>query len=202
LCSASCNDLRPDIRRSDKPSRRRGWLTRPSPPAWPSSKTHESHSGQQIQIFRAFDPTRDAVLTIPVRGFSDLDPHQDLVLSAGHVERKGLVVVNSRPEQDHAAPPREAGRPRRHADDEHFVLWDAETARASEHLCLRQRPYSIAVDRLSARPWRAAIHGNQMRHRRPLMTTVRPLEQLPRVEPLLPVPVRSKACPKRSRACA
>ena len=76
---------------------------------------HGQYSGRRVNFFRAFP-----------RG------HQDLVLGSGHVEREGLVVVDSRQEPEGAAPARELANRATHADDERLVFWDAEKAGSSE----------------------------------------------------------------------
>ena len=88
-----------------------------------------SYSGRRVNYFRAFNPTHAG--GIRVRTFADLDAHQDLVLGSGHVEREGMVVLNSRPEQTHAVPIREPADRAAHADDQRLVFWDAEVARSS-----------------------------------------------------------------------
>ena len=73
------------------------------------------YAGRRVNFFRAFEPG-----------------HQDLLLGSGHVEREGLVVVNSRPEPDGAAPARHPANRAIHADDERLVFWDTDAARSSE----------------------------------------------------------------------
>ena len=78
--------------------------------------THGLYAGRRVNFFRAFDPTRAAARGIQVQAFMDLDAHQDLVLGSGHVEREGIVVVNSRPEQEQVLSTRDPAdrfRPRR-----------------------------------------------------------------------------------------
>jgi hypothetical protein len=98
---------------------------------------HGSYSGRRVTFFRAFDPTRAAAGAVPVHAFGDLDAHQDLVLGSGHVEHDGMVVVSSRPEQEHAGLTREPADRSAHADDERFMLWDAEAARISAEILSR-----------------------------------------------------------------
>ena len=69
------------------------------------------YSGRRVTFFRAFEPG-----------------HQELLLRTGHVEREGLVVVDSRHEPEGAAPARELANRASHADDERLVFWDAEKA--------------------------------------------------------------------------
>jgi hypothetical protein len=73
------------------------------------------YSGRRVNFFRAFEPG-----------------HQDLLLRTGHVEREGLVVVDSRQQPEGAAPARELANRATHADDERLVFWDADKARSSE----------------------------------------------------------------------
>ena len=76
---------------------------------------HGQYAGRRVNFFSAFEPG-----------------HQDLLLGSGHVEREGLVVVNSRPELERAAPARHPANRATHADDERLVFWDADVARSSE----------------------------------------------------------------------
>jgi hypothetical protein len=76
---------------------------------------HGQYSGRRVNFFRAFEPG-----------------HQDVLLRTGHVEPEGLVVVDSRPEPEGAAPARELANRATHADDERLVFWDADNARSSE----------------------------------------------------------------------
>src|SRR3954468_7959292 len=68
---------------------------------------HGQYSGRRVNFFRAFEPG-----------------HQDLLLRTGHVEREGMVVVDSRPAAEGAAPARELASRATHADDERLVFWD------------------------------------------------------------------------------
>ncbi|SRR6266508_228743 len=76
---------------------------------------HGQYVGRRVNFFRAFEPG-----------------HQDLLLGSGHVEHEGLVVVDSRPEPEGAAPSREPANRAGHADDERLVFWDAVRASSSE----------------------------------------------------------------------
>ena len=76
---------------------------------------HGQYAGRRVNFFRAFEPG-----------------HQDLLLGSGHVESEGLVVVNSRPVPEGAAPPRHLANRATHADDERLVFWDTVAARSSE----------------------------------------------------------------------
>ena len=76
---------------------------------------HGQYAGRRVNFFSAFEPG-----------------HQDLLLGSGHVEHEGLVVVNSRPEPEGAAPARHPANRATHADDERLVFWDADAARSSE----------------------------------------------------------------------
>ena len=55
-----------------------------------------SYSGRRVSYFRVFDPVRVAERGLAVRVYTDLDAHPELVLSAGHVEREGGVVLTRR----------------------------------------------------------------------------------------------------------
>jgi hypothetical protein len=81
-----------------------------------------SYSGRRVNFFRAFDPTRAAARSLSVQGFRDLDGHQDLVLGSGHVEHEGLVMLDGRPEAEHATPVRALADRADHSDDERFVF--------------------------------------------------------------------------------
>ena len=76
---------------------------------------HGQYSGRRVDYFRAFELG-----------------NQDSLLRSGHVEREGLVLVDSRPEPEGAAPVREPANRATHTDDERLVFWDAEKARSSE----------------------------------------------------------------------
>ena len=78
-------------------------------------ENHGQYAGRRVNFFRAFEPG-----------------HQDLLLGSGHVESEGLVVVNSRPVPEGAAPARHPANRATHADDERLVFWDADAARSSE----------------------------------------------------------------------
>ena len=85
------------------------------------------YAGRAVHYFRVFDPVRAAERAIQVRGFGDLDPHPDLVLGSGHVERQGAVVLTRR---DVAPSVPTAARARAdratHGDDERFVFPDRQ----------------------------------------------------------------------------
>ena len=76
---------------------------------------HGQYAGRRVNFFSAFEPG-----------------HQDLLLGSGHVERDGLVVVNSLPEPEGEVPARHPANRATHADDERLVFWDADIARSSE----------------------------------------------------------------------
>jgi len=76
---------------------------------------HGQYAGRRVNFFRAFEPG-----------------HQDLVLASGHVEREGLVVVNSASQPEGAVPARHPADCANHADYERLVFWDADAARSSE----------------------------------------------------------------------
>jgi hypothetical protein len=76
---------------------------------------HGQYSGRQVNFFRAFEPG-----------------HQDLLLGSGHVEREGLVMINSWPAPEGAPPARALANRADHTDDERLVFWNAEKARLAE----------------------------------------------------------------------
>ena len=76
---------------------------------------HGQYAGRRVNFFRAFEPG-----------------HQDFVLASGHVEREGLVVVNSASQPEGAVPARHPADCANHADYERLVFWDADAARSSE----------------------------------------------------------------------
>jgi hypothetical protein len=78
-----------------------------------------SYSGRRVNFFRAFDPRSSAGSAVHV--YRDLDAHQELVLGSGHVEHEGLVMLDGRPEAEHAIPGRSLADRTDHADDERFV---------------------------------------------------------------------------------
>ena len=86
-----------------------------------------SYSGRRVNFFRAFDPTRAEARSIQVHVYRDLDTHADLVLGSGHVEPGGLVMLDGRPEAEHASPPRELADRADHTDDERFVFRHGST---------------------------------------------------------------------------
>ena len=75
---------------------------------------HGQYVGRRVNFFRAFEPG-----------------HQDLLLRSGHVERDGMVMVDSRSEPEGATPLRQPANRADHSDDEHLVFWDADAARSS-----------------------------------------------------------------------
>lgn len=90
-----------------------------------------SYSGRRVTFFRAFNPARASAAAVRVRAFADLDAHQELILGSGHVERDGMVVLNSQPRQSHAVLIRQPADRAAHADDQRLVFWDAELGRSS-----------------------------------------------------------------------
>jgi hypothetical protein len=76
---------------------------------------HGQYAGRRANFFRAFKPGQ-----------------QDQLLGSGHVEREGMVVVDSLSEPEGVTPVREPANRADHADDERLVFWDAAAARSSE----------------------------------------------------------------------
>jgi hypothetical protein len=126
-----------------------GLLSATDPAALTVLERHGLYSGRRVNFFRAFDPTDAIAGAIQVRAFADLDAHGELVLGSGHVEHEGMVVLTSRPEQDHAAPIRQPADRADHADDERLVFWDAEVARSSE--AVLSEPAAVWLRAQSAR---------------------------------------------------
>jgi hypothetical protein len=108
-----------------------GLLSAMDPDALAVLERHGSYSGRRVNFFRAFNPTHATAGAIRVRAFADLDAHRELVLGSGHVEREGMVVLNSQADQNDAVPIREPADRAAHADDQRFVFRDAEFARSS-----------------------------------------------------------------------
>src|SRR5689334_25373719 len=75
---------------------------------------HGQYAGRQVNFFRAFEPG-----------------HEDRLLGSGHVEREGMVIVDSRSEPEGAAPVRQPANSADHVDDEHLIFWDADAAKSS-----------------------------------------------------------------------
>jgi hypothetical protein len=63
------------------------------------------YDGRSVTHIRIFEPAWAQALGVDVRAFRDLDPHPDLVLKSGHVERDGGVIITAR------APESETGSP-------------------------------------------------------------------------------------------
>ena len=74
----------------------------------------EALEGRRVNFFRAFKPGQ-----------------QDLLLGSGHVEREGLVVLNSRPQPEGPPPTRQPADRTTHANYEHLIFWDADAAQSS-----------------------------------------------------------------------
>lgn len=73
------------------------------------------YAGRRVNFFRAVEPG-----------------HKDQLLGSGHVEREGVVVVNSQAAPEGATPVREPANRADHADDERLVFWDPARAQSSE----------------------------------------------------------------------
>lgn len=54
------------------------------------------YSGRPVRYFRVFDLARATEQEVNPRTFADLDSHPDLVVSSGHLERNGAVMLNRR----------------------------------------------------------------------------------------------------------
>jgi hypothetical protein len=78
-------------------------------------ENHGNYSGRRVNFFRAVEAA-----------------HQEVLLASGHVEREGMVVVNSRSVQDGITPVRHPANRADHVDDERLMFWDAAAARSSE----------------------------------------------------------------------
>ena len=75
---------------------------------------HGQYAGRRVNFFRAFKPGQ-----------------QDLLLGSGHVEREGLVVLNSRPQPEGPPPTRQPADRTTHANYERLIFWDAGAAQSS-----------------------------------------------------------------------
>jgi len=75
---------------------------------------HGQYAGRQVNFFRAFEPG-----------------HEDRLLGSGHVEREGMVIVDSVSEAEGATPVRQPANSADHVDDEHLIFWDADAAKSS-----------------------------------------------------------------------
>jgi len=86
-----------------------------------------SYSGRRVRYFRVFDPLRVAEQALPIHLFADLDTHPDLVLSSGHIEQDGAVVVTRTHRQNGQSvgdTVRGGADRAKHGDDERFVFPD------------------------------------------------------------------------------
>jgi hypothetical protein len=100
------------------------------------------YSDRKVTYFRVFVPGLAAQQSVDVRQYNDLDQSQGLILSSGHVEKDGKVVL-TRPVVVRAArqPLRAQADRTRHADDAHIVRGEtgatanpaAPLASTSEH---------------------------------------------------------------------
>ena len=108
-----------------------GLLSARDPDSLTVLERHGWYSGRRVNFFRAFNPTHATACAIRVQAFVDLDAHLELILGSGHVEREGMVVLNSQPKQSHAVLIREPADRAAHADDQRLVFWDAAFARSS-----------------------------------------------------------------------
>ena len=75
---------------------------------------HGQYAGRRVNFFRAFKPGQ-----------------QDRLLGSGHVEREGLVVVNSPPQPEGLPPIRQPANRTAHANYEHLIFWDADAAQTA-----------------------------------------------------------------------
>jgi hypothetical protein len=75
---------------------------------------HGQYAGRRVNFFRAFEPG-----------------HEDRLLASGHVEREGMVIVDSRSEPEGATPVRQPANSADHLDDEHIIFWDKDAAKSS-----------------------------------------------------------------------
>jgi hypothetical protein len=75
---------------------------------------HGQYAGRRVNFFRAFKPGQ-----------------QDRLLGSGHVEREGLVVLNSRPQPEGPPPIRQPADRTTHANYEHLIFWDPHAAQSS-----------------------------------------------------------------------
>jgi hypothetical protein len=76
---------------------------------------HGDYVGRRVNFFTAFEPR-----------------HREVLLASGHVEQKGVVVINYQPQPEGASPTRVPANRSAHADDDKLVFWDEQAAMASE----------------------------------------------------------------------
>jgi hypothetical protein len=137
---------KPGMRR---PSRavRRALATHDLPPGTNRSELgvverRATYGGREVTLIRVFDPAqavRRGVNVFTEQTYEDLNPHLDLVLSAGHIEQNGTVILDGprhvsvktarRPAPDPAVPNRAPADRSAHADDERYVFPDTDQAR-------------------------------------------------------------------------
>jgi hypothetical protein len=89
-----------------------GWAAAADPSRVTVVEKHGQYSGRRVNFFRAFEPA-----------------HQERLLGSGHVEREGLVVLNSQPQPEGEPPTRQAADSAAHSDYEHLIFRDADGAR-------------------------------------------------------------------------
>jgi hypothetical protein len=81
-----------------------------------------SYSGRKVTHVRVFDPAAVAARNVSVKTYGDLDPHPDLILWTGRVERDGAVnVTRQAAAVQERATIREAADRDMHGDVEHLL---------------------------------------------------------------------------------
>ena len=101
-----------------------------------------TYGGREVTLIRVFDPARAvrrAVNVFSEQTYDELNAHLDLVLSAGHIERNGTVILDGprhvsvktagRPEADPTVPKRQPADRAAHTNDERYVFPDTDQAR-------------------------------------------------------------------------
>jgi hypothetical protein len=82
-----------------------------------------SYAGRGVTYFRVFDPTRNAERAVVIRQYTDLDICPELVVTSGHIEQDGAVVLATRESASTPVRTERLGADRSvHADDEGIVF--------------------------------------------------------------------------------
>ena len=91
----------------------------------------ERYSGRKVTQVRVFAPSQAEAHGVAVGAYGDLDPHPDLILWTGRVERDGAATITRRAAAaSSVAPTRQAADRGAHGDVDHLL--DQSVGRA-EH---------------------------------------------------------------------